>query len=159
MTNTQIPKVADRHLVLIDIEDLADTASPACEEVEMIKVALAEVLPDFDDAHRIVACGHHAAPTVAFAFPRARHLWRSAPAGAGLALLDVLENEHVDQRFGRVTICSGRAIFASGAARLAGANVNVTAVALEGRLSAPLQLAARYVVQLRRSTILVATGT
>ena len=59
----------------------------------MVRKALADVVPDFKTAQRIVACSHHAARTVAFAFPGARHLWRSGPNGADLALLDVLENE------------------------------------------------------------------
>ena len=53
----------------------------------MATCALREVVPGFDDAQRIVACSHHAAPTVAFAFPTARHLWRSGRDGADLALL------------------------------------------------------------------------
>ena len=110
--------MSGRHLVLIDIENLAATATPTCEEVEMVRAALTAVLPDFRLVQRIVACSHHAAPTAAFAFPGARHLWRSGPNGADLALLDVLENEHVDRRFDRVTLCSGDGIFAASAARL-----------------------------------------
>jgi hypothetical protein len=159
MTNTQIPKINSRHLVLIDAENLAATPDPTPEEVEMVREALTVVVPDFETAQRIVACSHHAARNVAFAFPGARHLWRSGRNGADLALLDVLGNESVDQRFGRVTLCSGDGIFADSAARLAVANVDVTAVALEGHLSARLSLAACHVVLLRRSVRLVATGT
>lgn len=158
MTNTLIPEKSGRHLVLIDVENLAGTASPTGEEVEMVKAALMVVMPNFGAAQRIVACSHRAAPTVAFAFPGARHLWRSGPNGADLALLDVLENEHVDQRFGRVTLCSGDGIFALSAARLAAAHVDVTVVALQGHLAARLELAARRVVQLRSARRLVAIG-
>ena len=73
----------------------------------MAATGLRGALPDFDAAQRIVACSHHAAPRVAFAFPGARHLWRSGPDGADLALLDVLDHEHVAQRFECVTICWG----------------------------------------------------
>jgi hypothetical protein len=104
MTDTKIPGASSRHLVLIDIENLAGTASPTCEEVEMVKAALMAVMPDFDTAQVILACSHHAAPTASFAFPGVRHLWRSGPNGADLALLDVLENEHVEERFGRVSM-------------------------------------------------------
>jgi hypothetical protein len=159
MTNTTIPKKSSRHLVLIDAENLAGTADPTPEEVEIVREALADVVPDFETAQRIVACSHHAARTVAFAFPGARHLWRSGPNGADLALLDVLENEDVDQRYGRVTLCSGDRIFAASVARLAEADVDVTVVALQGHLSAQLHLAARHVVQLRKSARLIATGT
>jgi hypothetical protein len=130
---------------LVDIENLTGTPSPTCKEVETTKAALRQVVPGFDDAQHIVACSHHAAPTVAFAFGCARHLWRSGLDGADLALLDALENERVDERFSRVTICSGDGIFAASAGWLACADVDVRVVSLPGHLSARLRLAARYV--------------
>jgi len=151
MTYTRIPRKAERHLVLIDIENLAATPSPSPEDVKAVVNALRGVLPGFDTAQRIVACSHHAAPNVAFAFPPARRLWKSGPDGADLALLSVLENERVDDRFGHVTICSGDGIFAVSAAKLGGAGVDVTVVSLRGHLAARLQLAARYVLLLDSS--------
>lgn len=151
MTNTRIARRAARHLVLVDIENLAATPSPTQEEVTAVVSALRDVLPSFDRAQRIVACSHHAAPNVAFAFPPARHLWRSGPDGADLALLSVLDTERIDDRFGHVTICSGDGIFAASAARLGGAGVDVTVVSLEGHLAARLELAARYVLFLTPS--------
>jgi hypothetical protein len=148
MTNTQLDLRAGRQLILIDIENLTGTPSPTCDEVEMAKAELRKVVPGFDDAQRIVACSHHAAPTVAFAFRGDRHLWRSGPDGADLALLDVLENERVDERFERVTICSGDGIFTMSAAWLAGAGVDVTVVSLPSHLSARLRLAAGHVTLL-----------
>jgi hypothetical protein len=159
MTNTRIAHKAGRHLILIDIENLTATPSPTCEEVEMATEALRHVVPDFDDAQHIVACSHHAAPTVAFAFRSARHLWRSGPDGADLALLDVLENERVDERFERVTICSGDGIFAASAAWLADVDVDVdvTVVSLPGHLAARLELAARNVALLPPAASAAAT--
>jgi hypothetical protein len=148
MTSTRITHKPGRHLTLIDIENLTATASPTREEVEMVRAGLRKVVPGYDEAQRIVACSHHAAPAVAFVFPTARHLWRSGPDGADLVLLDVLENERVDERFERVTICSGDGIFAASAARLAAADVNVTVVSLAGHLATRLQLAARLVALL-----------
>jgi hypothetical protein len=145
MTNTRSADKNGRHLVLIDIENLVATPSPTREAVEMAICALREVVPGFDDSQRIVACSHHAASTVAFAFPTARHLWRSGRDGADLALLGVLENERVDERFERVTICSGDGIFAESAAWLAKAGIEVAAVSLAGHLAARLELAARQV--------------
>jgi putative NIF3 family GTP cyclohydrolase 1 type 2 len=148
-----------RHLVLIDIENLAATPSPSIQEVRMVMSALRDVVPQYDDAQCVVACSHHAARTVAFAFPAGRRLWRSGRNGADLALAEVLENERVDERFGRVTICSGNGIFASSAARLARANVDVTVVSLEGHMAARLQLAARTVVFLAFPTSIISTGS
>ena len=87
-----------------------------------------------------------------------RHLWRSGPDGADLALLDVLENERVDERFERVTICSGDGIFVPSAAWLAGADVDVTVVSLPGHLATRLQFAARNVTLLPVASV-AETGT
>jgi hypothetical protein len=151
VTYTRIPKKDERHLILVDIENLAASPSPTREEVTAIANALHGLVPAFDRAQRIVACSHHAAATVAFNFPPARHLWRSGPDGADLALVNVLDNERVDDRFGHVTICSGDGIFAASAARLGGAGVGVTVVSLQGHLAARLELAARYVLFLTPS--------
>ena len=153
MTNTRSARKAGRQLILIDIENLTGTPSPTWEQVQTAKAALGQVVPGFDDAQHIVACSHHAAPTVAFAFRSARHLWRSGPDGADLALLDVLENERVGERFERVTICSGDGIFAESAAWLAKADVDVTVVSMAGHLAARLQLAARFVTLLPAAAV------
>lgn len=148
MTNTRRILRTGRQLILIDIENITATPSPTAEEVITAMASVRRVVPGFDASQRIVACSHRAAPTVAFAFPRARHLWRSGLDGADRALLDVLENEDVDERFERVTICSGDGIFASVTARLGGADVDVTVVSLRGYLAARLELAARRVTLL-----------
>jgi uncharacterized LabA/DUF88 family protein len=64
----------------------------------------------------------------------------------------------VDERFERVTICSGDGIFASVAAWLAAAGVEVTAVSLPGHLSPRFQLAARHETLLRPAAS-IATGS
>jgi hypothetical protein len=159
MTNTQKSLRAGRQLILIDIENLTATPKPTADEVVSAVTTLRMLVPGFDASQRIVACGHRAAPTVAFAFPRARHLWRSGPDGADCALLAVLENEDVDKRFERVTICSGDGIFAPVAAWLGGVDVDVTVVSLRGHLAARLQLAARHVTLLAPAISIAANGS
>ena len=159
VTNTQLPSKTNRHLILIDIENLAASPAPTCGDVEAVLLALQEAIPSFDDDQRIVACSHHAAGVVAFAVPRARHIWRSGTDGADLALLDVLENERVAERYERVTICSGDGIFATTAARLAGSGVEVTVVSLLGHLAARLELAAGRVTFLAPVAAVAVMGT
>jgi hypothetical protein len=146
-------------MVLIDIENLAGTPSPTSAEVAAVMATLAEIVPGFGEAHRIVACSHRAAHTVAFACPLVRHLWRSGPDGADLALLEVLEDEQVADRFEYVTICSGDGIFTDAAARLAGHGVDTTVVGLKGNLAARLELAARHVAYLPPAAALAPTGS
>lgn len=145
-------------MILIDIENLMASPDPATNEVEVVVDALRNVVPGFDYDQKVVAYSHHAAHTVPFAFPTARHLWRSGPDGADLALREVLENERVDERFECVTICSGDGIFASTTAWLAHSGVEVTAVSLSGHLAARLQVAARHVT-LIPVTPSIAVGT
>lgn len=145
MTNARLRAQGDRNLILIDIENLAGTPSPAKDEVETVITNLRVALPSFDNDQRIVACSHHAAAVVAFAFPTARKIWRSGRNGADMALLSVLENERVAERYRRVTICSGDGIFTNAAARLARAGVDVTVVSAAEQLATRLQLAARNV--------------
>ena len=145
--------------MMIDIENLAASPSPTATEVQAVKAALGGIVPGFDDSQRIVACSHHAAPAVAFEFPGARHLWRSGRDGADLALMDVLENEHVDERYGSVIICSGDGIFAEATAWLARRGVDVTVISLQGHLASRLQLAARDVQYLTVGDGVASTGS
>jgi hypothetical protein len=146
MTNTRVANRAGRKLVLVDIENLVASPSPTTEQVGEAVDNLSGVISGFDHALRYVACSHRAARVVAFAVPFGRCLWQSGPNGADLALLDILDNGVVDERFECVTVCSGDGIFAEAVSRLAGKGVDVTVVALQGHLSRRLNLAARRVV-------------
>lgn len=159
MMNTWVGYRESRRLVMIDIENLTATPSPTVSEVQAVKAALCDMVPGFDEVQRIVACSHHAAPAVAFEFPGARHLWRSGRDGADLALMDVLENEHVGERYGSVIICSGDGIFADAAAWLAGRGVDVTVISLQDHLATRLQLAALHVQYLTLAGAVASTGS
>lgn len=158
MTNTRIGNRAGRRLILIDIENLVGTPTPSSLEVELVMGALADLVPGFNEAQRVVACSHRAARTVAFACKTERQRWCSGPDGADLALLDILETEDVDERFEYVTICSGDGIFAQSVARLAENGVYTTVVALKGHLAARLELAACQVAYLQPAPALAPTG-
>lgn len=148
MTNTRIANRPGRHLVVVDIENLAATPSPMRHDVQAVIHALRQAIPGFAAAHVVVACSHRAALQVGLAAGGCRRLWRSGPNGADLALLEVLDNELVDERFEHVTVCSGDGIFADAVARLAGSGIDVGVVAIQGHLSARLRIAARRVAYL-----------
>ena len=136
------------HLVILDIENLAGTASPTPSDLDEIRSQLAEVIEDYADLQCIVACSHRAAPVVIFAFPRALRRLRSGPNGADLALLAEMGEHRVMDRYEKVTLCSGDGIFTDEVARLGRAGVEVTVVAKEGTLASRLRLAATHVVTL-----------
>lgn len=159
VTNTYIAALRGRHLILIDIENLTASPSPTKTEVDSVIAELRSAIPNYDTDQRVVACSHHAAGSAAFAFPGARHLWRSGRNGADAALLDVLENEGVADRYDRVTICSGDGIFTDAAAWLARRGVDVTVVSRAGHLATRLHLAARYVTLLPATAVTTALGS
>jgi hypothetical protein len=159
VTYTKTGATQGRHLILVDIENLTGSPSPTTAEVESAIAELRSAIPSYDDDQRIVACSHHAAATVAFAFLGARHLWRSGRDGADTALLEVLEHERVADRYDRLTICSGDGIFTDTVAWLACRGVDVTVVSRAGHLSARLQLAARWVSLLPAAAAATALGS
>jgi hypothetical protein len=136
----------NRHLVLLDIENVVGGASPTALDVSQAHLELRQVIPDIDAVQLIVASSHRAAAAVAFEFPGALRLWRSGPDGADLALIDQMRDLRVMCRFGRVTLCSGDGIFADRLAALAAAGIWTTVVSPPDRLSRRLRLAAQQVV-------------
>lgn len=78
---------------------------------------------------------------------------RSGVDGADLALLDVLIEERIEERFDELVLASGDGIFADVVASLGAAGVNVTVVARSDRCSNRLRLAARHVVCLEERVL------
>jgi hypothetical protein len=142
------PPEADRHLVLLDIENVVGGPRPTAVEVSHAHCELRKVIPDIDAVQLIVACSHKVAAAAAFEFPSALRLWRSGPDGADLALIDQMGDLRVMRRFGSVTLCSGDGIFAESLAALAATGIKTTVVSSANRLSRRLRLAAQQVVTL-----------
>lgn len=78
---------------------------------------------------------------------------RSGENGADLALLEVLTEERVEERFDEVVLVSGDGIFTEAVAALAAVGVEVTVVAHPGRCSKRLRLAARHTVFFHRLAV------
>ena len=134
-------KKPERSLHLIDIENLTGSPSPSTAEVGWYHIAY-EAMHVGPKDHMVVAYSHHAAPSVRWGWPRGRHLWRSGKDGADLALLEVITQERVEERFKSVVLASGDGIFADAVARLGAQGVDVTVVSRPESLSQSLMLAA-----------------
>jgi hypothetical protein len=141
-------KTPERHLVLIDMENIARCPCPTAVEASAAHVGLRKAVPELDAGQVVVACNHRAAATVSFEFPSALRLWRSGPDGADLALIDQMRDLRVMRRFDRVTLCSGDGIFAETVAALALAGIHTTVVSWADRLSRRLRMAAQGIVML-----------
>jgi len=135
-----------RRLHLIDIENLADDPLPSIYQVRSARKLYADILTFGAMDQVVVASSHVTLVNAALGWSHARYLVRSGPDGAELALLEVLRDENIAERFTDVVIGSGDHLFASEAAHLAARGVRVTVVSRQHSLSAQLALAAREVI-------------
>ena len=139
---------AKRQLVLLDIENFTRTSSPTVLDLAIAERKLGEVFCDFGQTLWVMACSHWAARTVAFAFPQARHLWRSGPDGADYALIDEMTDLRTMTQFDGVILVSGDWRFAESLAALARQGIETTVVSWVSSLSRRLRLAAQHVIAL-----------
>lgn len=84
---------------------------------------------------------------------RPRFVVGSGVNGADLALLEVLREERIEERFDRVVVASGDGIFTDAVARLGAAGVEVTVVARSGHCARRLQMAAGRTVFLSQDPV------
>ncbi|HTX26947.1 MAG TPA: hypothetical protein VME19_08030 [Streptosporangiaceae bacterium] len=130
-----------RGLHLIDVENLLGTAVPDPVEVRCLRARYLVLAGVGGLDQVVIASSHLALKNTGDWWPRARYLVRSGPDGADRELLDVMDREHVAERFCRVTIASGDGAFARGAADLVTAGCQVIVVSRRAGLSARLALA------------------
>lgn len=137
-----------RGLVLVDAENLAGTAEPDPDRVRR-DAALIRTLAPVDEADQvIVACSHHAAPAVWWAWPRALRRARSGPDGADLALLDAVAALPPSATYDHLVIASGDGIFATLALDSRRRGIRVVVLARAEALSTRLARSADRVILL-----------
>jgi hypothetical protein len=136
-----------RRLVVVDIENMVRGACPTPGQVSWARKTLGSVAALRAEDHVVLGVSHCGFLTVGCGWSHARHVVRSGPDGADLALVEVLD-ERVDERFQSVVIVSGDGIFSDSAAALASKGLDVTIVAHRDGLAARLRLAATHVLYL-----------
>jgi hypothetical protein len=134
-----------RTIHLVDVENLAGTASLTPQLVSDVRRAYESVVDVGHEDFVVVATAHHGALPTWFGWPKARKLVGSGPDGADKQLLAVVDREDIAARFARVVIGSGDGIFAVSAARLQEGGVTVSVVSRPDALSLRLRLAVRDV--------------
>lgn len=136
--------LSQRVLHLIDVENLLGGTSFDFLDVIELEDRYRRRIVVGDHDHFIVASCHRAAEATWFGWSESRRLVRSGPSGADIALVDVLEREGVDRRYGAVVIASGDGRFAESAARLQALGCRVSVVAPRpGTVSRRLAFAVR----------------
>lgn len=136
-----------RRLIVVDIENVIGGAVNSATEVHWARQLLNESLGLQPEEQVIVGTCHVGLLEVGINWPQARRVVRSGPSGADRALIAVLREEQIADRFTEVVLVSGDGAFADVVAELAVQGVPTTVVAQRERLSARLRLAACAVVE------------
>lgn len=135
-----------RRLVLVDIENIARGAVLLEEQAVNAHQALLEAVSLHGQEQIIIATSHVGLLATGWGWPGPRLVVRSGDNGADLALLDVIADEHIAERFDEVVLVSGDGIFTDAVALLGAQGVSVTVVAHADGCSRRLRMAAAHTV-------------
>ena len=131
----------DRTIHLLDVENLLGGPVFTAAQVSLLEHAYASIAGVRDSDQFILATSHFAAEPTWFGWGRpCRRLVRSGVDGADLALIDVMTEEGLADRFAHVMLGSGDGIFAEPCARLQSMGSQLTVVSRE-RLALSRKLA------------------
>lgn len=131
-----------RTIHLVDLENVVGSSDLTESAVRQACLAYIRCGVVAAGDHVIVATSHRNLLAAGFGWPNARHLVRSGPDGADLALQEVMGRERLEQRFGACILLTGDGGFAHPVAALIGRGLRVEVIAPIGRMSAALKLAA-----------------
>lgn len=146
---------AGRRLVLVDVENIAGGAVVTGAQAREARNLLEQALPARAGDQVVLGVSHASALESGLAWgASARLVVRSGENGADLALLQVLEEERVADRFEEVVVVSGDGIFTNAVSALGAAEVDVTVVAHGRGCAKRLRFAARRIVYLQRALVL-----
>lgn len=138
-----------RRLVVVDIENVVGGAVRVVEDVVRARELLHSALDLTGSEQVVVGTSHFGLLAAGLGWDGPRLVVRSGPDGADLALLEVLTQEGVAERFDEVVLVSGDGIFADALGALGALGVRTTVVARADRCSARLRVAASKTVLLR----------
>lgn len=143
-------KARNRRLILVDIENIVGGGISMAAQVRGAQTAIDAVVGRRADDQLVLACGRFSVDIVGFEWVGTHRLrFRSGVNGADLELLDVLETEHVGQRFAEVVLVSGDGIFADTISRLAmTSGTEVTVVTRPDACSRRVRMAAKRVLHI-----------
>ncbi|WP_216695299.1 NYN domain-containing protein [Dietzia psychralcaliphila] len=140
------PSLRGRRLILIDIENISGGAIRTLAEARWAQRMLDSTLRLRHQEQVIVGVSKAGAIHTGPVWSSARIVVGTGVDGADHALLDVLNNENIADRFDEVILVSGDGIFTDTVATLGGHGVEVTVVAHRTSLAKKLQMAASQTV-------------
>ncbi|MEV8222477.1 NYN domain-containing protein [Dietzia maris] len=135
-----------RRLTLIDIENISGGAIRTLAEARWVQRMLDSTLRLRHQEQVIIGVSKAGAIHTGPVWTSARMVVGTGVDGADHALLDVLNNENIADRFDEIVLVSGDGIFTETVATLGGHGVKVTVVAHRTSLAKRLQMAASQTV-------------
>lgn len=135
-----------RRLVVVDIENVVGGAVLTVDQAEGAHLVIEKVAGLSGCEQVVIGTSHVGVVSTGLGWQGPRLVVRSGENGADIALLEVLTEERVEERFDEVVLVSGDGIFAGAIAALAAAGLRVTVLAPVGHCSKRLQLAAQRTI-------------
>lgn len=143
---TRPPALRGRRLTLVDIENISGGSIRTLAEAKWARRMLDSTLGLQRQEQVIVGVSKAGAIHTWPVWSSARIVVGTGIDGADHALLNVLNNENIADRFDEVILVSGDGIFTDTVATLGGLGVTVTVVAHQSALAKRLQMAASQTV-------------
>ncbi len=145
---TSVPSLHGRRLIVVDVENVVGGAVVTRRAAAWAYWLVKRALGLRPDEQVVVGVSHRSALETGLAWPGARLVVRSGLDGADRALIDVLSDENISERFSELVLVSGDGIFTDAIAALAAQGVHVTVAAHPTGLAKRLRLAAGRTVVL-----------
>lgn len=139
--------------MVVDIENVVGGAVMRPEQAAWAHYTIQAAVSLSEREQVVIGTSHVGVLATGIGWRGPRIVVRSGVDGADLALLDVLTEERIEERFDDLVLASGDGIFADVVASLGASGVNVTVVARSDRCSNRLRLAARDVVCLEERVL------
>ena len=134
-----------RRLVAVDVENVIGGAAHSIDEAGWAMRVVNAVIRLSPNDHVVLGASHFDAMTIGLAWESVHPRLlapRSGANGADLAILEVLDAEHVEDRYDELVLVSGDGIFTGPVVRLTGLGLPVRVAAHRGRVARRLQAAA-----------------
>lgn len=134
-----------RELHLLDIENLLGGSRFSAADVSQFRDFYLAANDVAEDAHIVIATSSAEGLVEAgLGWQHSRTIFRNGHDGADLALLEVIDTEHITDRFTKIVIASGDGIFAHAAERIFAQGIEVTvfapALAVSGQFTNAAQI-------------------
>ena len=142
-----------RRLVVVDIENVVGGAVMSVQQAVSAHHCLERAAHLDGKEHIVIGTSHIGLIAVGLGWTGPRLVARSGVNGADMALLEVLTEERVSERFDEVVLVSGDGIFTDAVAALGALGVRVTVVARPEACSKRLRLAAGRTIYLDSSAL------